>query len=923
MANNQNPNKDDSKGLVNAVNPKLESLSGELSREYNQAVQDRRAKTITQKQFEQRTGSIAKRIGGQINTIANESSMEALITKSITSNDSFRTMAQSRKDLMSMSTSALQESVRRSTALASMEAGSLASMTIQSRPNGSDGFQGDFGEKSAERRARIGHLVQEAGLAKVAIRLQNRLGTSSEKEDQLYDAMSNKTSSLKEKRDLQRLLKDRKIGSYQEELGKLNTKQASFEDAFSKKITAQESLSVASEAKSEAEAREKAARAMYESDSSEKNKKALEQASQSVRDFAAELDKAAKETEEASKAFKEATKDLEEQQKITAVAQDSGAGGGKLKSYAQATSIMANEIQYNLVDQKLRAQQVRSSIAQYGLMQYNRAFAATQGDMQSLFEISLSDQTSKFGNSVYNSQLGATVALEKAKATEAVANIVTGVKGADASKVLGGIGTLGGQFVRNVGENRDYEILAAEKQMEGKQIQNQLNSALAAFRAKGTQRTFDQFMGALPAIVGSGSQVLEGKLTDIDSIRNASSRGNLSPEELLAVSAQVNESVRGSRNDRYDVAIRAGELQKGRAMSSSQYIQAMSAQANIGGTQGGLESNLRRAFAAGINDSKLLTEFVELNAGLNQGLADIGIALEANNAFANKVQELVSKGVPESLASRAASNSISGVDNYLSSLKLGPGAIAKSAAMQNTWRSVFNKPMTDAQMAAYSQMSQEMRQIAFGEQELNQGQIDELNPGDRSLYLDARKAGKTGRRALRAGDKAANYAGFLGDVGGEKELGGTILRLPYSFVDKGTTSLEAPNEANIPLRPGMQEAAKEAGNEAKIKEIQDAMKMFNAPDTKTLMDTVVKEMQKQSEQISIKKTEESVQKQITEMKSEEMFSSAVKEFGQWVTILKNGEARKDPVLEAKIRNEKKQEYEQNSSKYATARKGSY
>ena len=225
MANNQNPNSDNSNSLVNAVNPKLESLSGELSREYNQAVQDRRTGAITKKQLEQRTASIAKRIGGQVNTIANESSMEALITKSITSNDSFRTMAQSRKDLMNMSTSALQESVRRSTALASMEAKSLASMTIQSGPNGSGGFRGDFEEKSAERKARIGHLVQEAGLAKVAIRLQNRLGTSSEKEDQLYDAMSSKTSSLKEKKDLQRLLKDRKIGSYQEELGKLNTKQ--------------------------------------------------------------------------------------------------------------------------------------------------------------------------------------------------------------------------------------------------------------------------------------------------------------------------------------------------------------------------------------------------------------------------------------------------------------------------------------------------------------------------------------------------------------------------------------------------------------------------------------------------------------------------------------------------------------------------
>lgn len=900
MASNKDPSSKKPNSLINAVDPKLEDLRKELERDYSQASSDIAAKRIAQSEYEQRIGSIAKRIGSQINTIANTSSMEALVTKSITSNDSFRSLAQSRKDLMNMSTSSLQEVVRKSTSLASMEAKSLASMTIQSRPNGSGGLEGTYEQKSSERRARISHYVQEAGLAKVAIRLQNRLGTSSEKEDQLYDSMSNRTSSLQEKKELQEMLKSRRVGSYKDELARLKTTQGAFETAYSKKINAQESLSIAGEAMSEAEAREKSARAMYESDSSEKNKKALEEASKSVSDFAAVLEKAAQDTEDASNAFKNATKELEKQQRITSVAQDRDDGGGRLKYAVAAGGIVANELQYNLVDQKLRAQQARSSIAQYGLRQYDRAFAATQGDVQSLFEIGMSDKTGEFANSIYGSQLGAKAAIETARGAENVLNAVGGFKSGDPSKIINGIGGIGGQIVRNVGKNNDFQILAAEKQMDANQIQDQLNSALVAFRAKGGQRIFDQFMGATPAIVGSGSQALEGKLTDLGSLQNALNKGNLAPSELLSLSTQVNETVRGSKNDRYDVAVRAGELQKGRVMSAGQYVQAMSAQANIGGTQGGLESNLRRAFAAGINDSKLLTEFVELNSGLNQGLADIGIALETNNAFANKVQEFMGKGMSESLASKAAANSISNMGSFMANLNAGPGAIAQSAVIQSAVKKVTGRGISDAELVALQTADEKKLQLLLGEKALNSSELSGLTDAELDTYNMARSAGEEGRKYLRyqvgsVSRRAAVNAETYDKVG----------RHLYGIRDRDVDlNLEQAQERNFVLQSGAQERAKAISGGMQLKEMKDSVSMTGQPDAKSFMETLVNAMQSQMEKTSTKEAEKSVQSQVAEMKSEQMFSNSVKEFGEWVQVLKGDvKPRVDPAIEAQRKNQ--------------------
>lgn len=900
MASNKDPSSKKPNSLINAVDPKLEDLRRELERDYSQASSDLAAKRIAQSEYEQRIGSIAKRIGSQINTISNTSSMEALVTKSITSNDSFRSLAQSRKDLMNMSTSSLQEVVRKSTSLASMEAKSLASMTIQSRPNGSGGLEGTYEQKSSERRARISHYVQEAGLAKVAIRLQNRLGTSSEKEDQLYDTMSNRTSSLQERKDLQEILRSRKVGSYKEELAKLKTTQGAFETAYSNKINTQESLSIANEAKSEAEATEKTARAMYESDSSEKNKKALEEASKAVSDFAAILETASKEAESASESFKNATKELDKQQKITAVAQnrDGDDGLNKFRAITSAGEVAAQEIRYLAVGQRLRKQQVQNSIAQYNLNKYDTAFAATQGDVQSMYETISSYDNKQYSDLMYKLDMGSKVLQEGAK-TAGYAAEMAGSVHQDAGKgYVAGV-KVAGQAARAIGG--EYEISAAETQVTAAELKRQFNRTMSAFRSKGGQRIYDQFTTSLGATVGSGDAGLEDKLTNVASLQNALTKGNLSPSELVNLSTQVNQTVRGSGNDRYDIAVRAGEMEKKGVMNAGQYIQAMGAQSAIGGTAGGLETNLRRAFAAGINDSKLMTEFVELNAGLNQGLADIGIALEANNPFANKVQELMSKGMTESLASKAAANSVANISSFLTEGGTGPEAMAQAATIRQTFKRVTGGAASDAMVAAAMNADVSKLQALFGEKSLSEGEQKGLTAGELALYKES--------RSLDSNQRAQLLKGFTTDVIQNKinvaGPGDTAnLYTTLRGIKSGDLSLDfsKPKESTI---NGTSLAAQQAKNVQaaqqfkEYKEIADTMgsaaKAFDG------MVTVMKGI---GDNLSALEAQKQTEKQVQDMKLDAgQFPEAVKLFGTYVEQL-TGKKLPDPTKEAEKKNKK-------------------
>jgi hypothetical protein len=257
----------------------------------------------------------------------------------------------------------------------------------------------------------------------------------------------------------------------------------------------------------------------------------------------------------------------------------------------------------------------------------------------------------------------------------------------DTSKSMAGIAKMfskgtqaGAAAVRGVNENA---VVGAETKLEAILTRDQYNAAVAAIRSQGGQALYNQAMGAANISVGSGNAAaLEEKLSSISGMQDAVTRGNLSPEEYRQVTAQVGQSVYGANQDRADIAIRAGEMQKKRVMSTDQFTQAMGIQSAAGGSVGGLESTLKRAVAAGVNDSKLLVEFVQLSSNLNQSLTDMGTSAENHTAYSNKVQQMKEAGVSEVLATRSAASQIGAIDAMLRDTSINEGSILKAGVIQ-------------------------------------------------------------------------------------------------------------------------------------------------------------------------------------------------------------------------------------------------
>jgi len=303
-----------------------------------------------------------------------------------------------------------------------------------------------------------------------------------------------------------------------------------------------------------------------------------------------------------------------------------GGGAAMIEAMGNAAQLYRSQA----VGVPMREQGAKAGIANLALSRYNKQYAATQGDMASYYEI-VQDAG---GAEAFGKEMGkrgqisnrAEKVLEGGEALLGVWNIVNGGESsqtlAKTAKLFSGGVKAGGAVLKAVNED---DVTGAETKLEAILTKDQYNSAIAAMRSQGGQALYDQSMSAANISIGAGdSKALETKLSSIGGMQDALTRGNLSPKDFMQVTAQVGQSVYGANHDRGEIAIRAGEMQKKRAMTTDQFTQAMGIQSAAGGSLGGLESTLKRAVAAGVNDSKLLVEFAQLSANLNQSLTDAG-----------------------------------------------------------------------------------------------------------------------------------------------------------------------------------------------------------------------------------------------------------------------------------------------------------
>jgi hypothetical protein len=391
---------------------------------------------------------------------------------------------------------------------------------------------------------------------------------------------------------------------------------------------------------------------------------------------------------------------------------EGGGGGAVIEAMGTAAQLYRSQA----VGVPMREEKAKAGIANLALSRYNKQYAASQGDISSLYEI-IEDGggAEAFGKEMGERGQISNRAEKWIEGSENVLGLWSAFTGNKSSKTVSKAAQIvqmatkgaqiGGAVLKAVNED---DVTGAETKLEAILTKDQYNSAIAALKSQGGQALYNQSMSAANISIGAGdSKALETKLSSIDGMQDALTRGNLSPQEYLQVTAQVGQSVYGANHDRGDIAIRAGEMQKKRVMTTDQYTQAMGIQSAAGGSAGGLESILKRAVAAGVNDSKLLVEFVQLSASLNQSLTDAGSSAENHTAYSNRVQQMKEAGASEVLAARSAASQISSIDSMLQDTSVTEASIIKAGMIEKMIPNIA----TDERIYAQSATSGEMGKI--------------------------------------------------------------------------------------------------------------------------------------------------------------------------------------------------------------------
>lgn len=364
-------------------------------------------------------------------------------------------------------------------------------------------------------------------------------------------------------------------------------------------------------------------------------------------------------------------------------------GGGDAMIEAMGTA--AQMYRRHAVGVPMREEKAKAGIANLALSRYNKQYAATQGDMSAYYEmIEDAGGAEAFGEQMSLRSKASNLiegGLDVAGAGVGIATIITGGASQGVNKSLATGAKLAATALKGVAGGAraidENAVIGAETKLEAILTKDQYNAAIAAMKSQGGQALYDQSMGAANVSIGSGNaRALETKLSSIGGMQDALTRGNLSPQEFMQVTAQVGQSVYGANQDRGEIAIRAGEMQKKRVMTTDQFTQAMGIQSAAGGSVGGLESTMKRAVAAGVNDSKLLVEFAQLSANLNQSLTDAGTSAENHTAYSNRVQQMREAGVSEVLATRAAASQIGSIDAMLQDTGVTEASIIKAGMIE-------------------------------------------------------------------------------------------------------------------------------------------------------------------------------------------------------------------------------------------------
>lgn len=750
--------------------------------------------------------------------------------------------------------------------------------------------------------------AQEAANIKAAINERRRTGVSNVKVESAIQETQSRRAGFTEDADLKRQISENKLSRKDVE--------ARYEEDYSRfEKTKRGKGKLADRARSLIEERNERSKGLDEVVEQQvflsggnksaadviKENPALQAAQKAIENLDKQLVSVGKATVKADKELLGYNQSLSKQEKLLkSMPKEGMAGfmqGGGGDAMIEAMGTAAQMYRRHAVGIPMREEKGKAGIANLALSRYNKQFAATQGDMTALYEI-MQDRgggAEAFGKQMkLRSQIssGVETGLDATAAAIAATQLLTGNGSSTASnKTMATIAKVGAKALKGTealakgfGENA---VVGAETKLEAILTRDQYNAAIAGIKSQGGQALYNQVMGAADVSVGAGNATaLEEKLTSASGMQDAVTRGNLSPEQFIQATAQVGQSVYGANHDRGDIAIRAGEMQKKRVMSADQYTQAMGIQSAAGGSAGGLESTLKRAVAAGVNDSKLLVEFVQLSANLNQSLADIGVSAENHTAYSNKVQQMKEAGVSEVLATRAAASEIGAIDAMLRDTSINEGSVLKAGVIQK----MLGPGATDAERF-YMQKADSGAISLMTKDTLTEKERESLTPVQKKIRARTEKDLK----------KSQEYANEMGDIAAGTAAGTLHLKGSEDFVKMtqigtGARDTDAKNvmnfkdsgkSADLKTQEGVQEKTKQNKDQAILNQLTQAVSK-ELGGIKETFEVISKAMAVYTKELDANKAAAGAEKAASKLDPDGTFGTAVTNFDRAVVKLLKG-----------------------------------
>lgn len=555
-----------------------------------------------------------------------------------------------------------------------------------------------------------------------------------------------------------------------------------------------------------------------------------------------------------------------------------------LQAGAGAFSTVADGLAVSMIHQPIADIRQKAMIGHAMVGRYEMGESALGGNMHSLLQIqglkAVDEQARYYGNL----QKAATIGDIGASTADAIAKktvIAAGTGGNLLKTFVAG----GGVEVYNdvAGLAKDVvgignKITAGLNKIPETDVEQQVqagmssaNAAQTAIPAKILQRVYDQAMAAGDAVMGlgSGAQAEYAALTNQENIDRMANFG-VSSTQYAAYTGMAAQMVGGSESAS-QVAERAAEIQSRNIMSGQAFIQNAGTLASVGGKTSDLYEIMKTATAAGMDNSKNITQMVQATATLSEDLARSGVSDTGsiNSMLGGLVQQLVKSGVDKNMATPLAAEAIQKQSQFFTSQDINYGNVVEAMMIKDALPDA-----TELQVAAIASLSPtELKTLAQRDKKTGRPtkaatQLSETIGID-NVFEKNLKLFEMGGAIPNAGMTGANLTQYdLGLFGTDERSKKTMRYLKKTGPVDATDIFKEGEQSDL----GGQMTDKQKVEQIQAKHAADVLK--SAGNFNAAMDSVVEKLKEVAKDLDPVKSQEKVEQAMLTKNMAEIFTKS-------------------------------------------------